>query len=176
MSFNRPSSERRGIEVPGFVKPAIDYGSVSGTGAKFIGQGILNLYRDPRITWPFTPTFNGDQLQITAGHVNGVPIPRFSGTITPGYYKAVITTDGQVVTSALIEPGSPDPQTPQEGAYPTTVEVPVCEVEPIPNTNNTAHYARRMTGAGGITMIPYAAAYAGEGCSRAVMYAWAIFA
>jgi len=161
--------------VGGFVKPSINYGSVSGSGAKFIGQGILNLYRDPRITWPFTPTFSGtNQIKITAGHANGVPVPRFSGGVTVGYYKVVITTDGQVVTSAEIQAGNPSPQTPEEDSYPTTVEVPIIEVEQVPNAAN-AYYARRMTGAGGISLTPYVAAYVGSGCNKTAKYAWAVF-
>jgi len=160
--------------VGGFVKPTINYGSVSGSGAKFIGQGILNLYRDPRITWPFTPTFSGNQIKITAGHANGVPVPRFSGGVTVGYYKVVITTDGQVVTSAEIKAGNPTPQTPEEDSYPTKVEVPIVEVEQVPNAAN-AYYARRITGAGGISLTPYVAAYVGSGCNKTAKYAWAVF-
>jgi len=160
--------------VGGFVKPTINYGSVSGSGAKFIGQGILNLYRDPRITWPFTPTFSGNLITITAGHANGVPVPRFNGGVTVGYYKVVITTDGQVVTSASIRAGTPRPQTPEEDSYPTTVEVPIIEVEQVPNTLY-GYYARRITGAGGISLTPYVAAYVGSGCNKTAKYAWAVF-
>jgi hypothetical protein len=160
--------------VSGFVRPSINYGSVAGSGAKFIGQGILNLYRDPRITWPFTPFILGNQVKITSGHANGIPVPRFSGGVTVGYYKVVITTDGQVVTSAEIQVGNPEAQTPEEDSYPTTVEVPIVEVEAVPNTAN-AYYARRMTGAGGISLTPYVAAYLGAGCNKTAKYAWAVF-
>jgi hypothetical protein len=160
--------------VSGFVKPSINYGSVSGSGAKFIGQGILNLYRDPRITWPFTPFVFGNQVKITSGHANGVPVPKFTGGVAVGYYKVVITTDGQVVTGAVIQAGNPSPQTPAEDSYPTRVEVPIAEVEEVPNTAN-AYYARRMTGAGGISLTPYVAAYVGTGCNRTAKYAWAVF-
>ncbi len=175
MNFNRPSSDRRGIEVPGFVKPGVNYGSVSGSGAKFIGQGILNLYRDPRITWPFTPTFSGNQILITAGSANGVPIAKFNGTTTQGFYKVSITTDGQIVTSADIMQGNPSPQTPTEDSYPTTVEVPIVEVETVPNSDPTSYYAKRMTGAGGITLLPYVAGFVGVGCKKTAKYAWAVF-
>lgn len=160
--------------VGGFVKPGINYGSVAGSGAKFIGQGILNLYRDPRVTWPFTPTANGDQIKIGPGSANGLPIPPFSGNITQGYYKAVITTDGNVVLSGSIQQGSPVAQTPGDDMAPTSVEVAVAQAEQIPNTSPPAYYIRRMTGAGGITLIPYTASYIGSGCSKVRKVAWAV--
>lgn len=175
MNFNRPSSDRRGIEVPGFVKPGVNYGSVSGSGAKFIGQGILNLYRDPRITWPFTPTVSGNQIRIGTGAANGIPISAFSGTMTQGYYKAVITTDGWAVQSGVIQQGNPAPQTPTEAMAPTSVEVAIAEVETIPNSSPTRYYVRRISGAGGISLIPYAAGSAGAGCTSVTKYAWAVF-
>lgn len=177
MSFNRPSTgdQRRGIEVPGFVKPGIDYGSVAGTGAKFIGQGVLNLYRDPRVTWPFTPTVDGNQIRIGAGTANGIPIQSFSGSLTQGYYKAVITTDGEVVVSGTIQQGSPAAQTPSDDAAPTTVEVAIAQVATIPNSNPTRYYVRRMSGAGGISLIPYTARWVGQGCEKNRKVAWAVF-
>lgn len=177
MAYNRPSSgERKGIEVPGFVKPGIDYGSVAGSGAKFIGQGILNLYRDPRITWPFTPTVNGTNIRIGAGSVNGMPIATYEGSINQGYYKAVIQTDGTIVTGGQIQPGSPSPQVPTEDIAPTSVEVAIAEVLPIPNSNPTRYYVRRLSGAGGISMIIYAAgSVSNVGCGSSTKYAWAVF-
>lgn len=177
MSFNRPSSGGGGsaISVPGFVKPGVDYGSVAGTGAKFIGQGVLNLNRDPRITWPFTPTINGNQIRIAAGSANGIPIPQFSGNLTEGYYKAVITTDGEVVVSGTIQQGSPAAQDPTEDTAPTTVEVAIAEAAQIPNSNPTSYYVRRMSGAGGISLIPYTASWAGQGCQITRRIAWAVF-
>jgi len=178
MSFNRPSSgqnQRQKIEVPGFIRPGIDYGSVSGSGAKFIGQGILNLYRDPRITWPFTPTVDGNQIRISAGAANGIPISGFTGSLSQGFYKAVITTDGWVVTEGVIQAGNPAPQTPSEDTAPTTVEVAIAEVSTIPNSNPTRYYVKRISGAGGISLIPYTAGRAGAGCAAATKYAWAVF-
>jgi hypothetical protein len=161
--------------VGGFVKPSINYGSVSGSGAKFIGQGILNLYRDPRITWPFTPTASGNQIRIGPGAANGIPIAAFSGSLTTGYYKAVITTDGWTVQSGSIQQGSPTPQTPAEGMAPTSVEVAIAQVQAIPNTSPVSYYVRRISGAGGISLIPYVAGSAGAGCSATTKYAWAVF-
>lgn len=176
MQFNRPSSGGRGIEVPGFVKPGVNYGSVSGSGAKFIGQGLLNLYRDPRITWPFTPTVNGNSIRIGAGAANGMPIATYEGAINQGYYKAVITTDGAVVTGGQIQPGAPSPQVPTVDIAPTSVEVAIVEVLPIPNSNPTTYYVRRLSGAGGISIIIYAAGSTSTiGCAGSTKYAWAVF-
>jgi len=158
----------------GFVKPSINYGSVAGSGAKFIGQGILNLYRDPRVTWPFTPTASGNQIKIGPGSANGIPISAFSASLTAGYYKAVITTDGNVVVSGTIQQGSPSAQQPGDDTAPTSVEVAVAHAEAIPNTSPIAYYVRRMTGAGGITLIPYTASYIGSGCDKIRKVAWAV--
>ena len=112
ISFNRPSS-RRGIEVSGFVKPGINYGSVAGSSAKFIGQGILNLKRGGgarSFEPPFYMQLREDRVTVAPGTLDGI-LPfnyinayRDGLSLVPRFALIVlqVTTDGKRTTSYQI--------------------------------------------------------------------------
>lgn len=143
MTFNRPSSsERRGIEVPGFVKPGINYGSVAGSSAKFIGQGILNLRRGaaaaPYCQWKCAwfksnpNAQNFDRMKVNLGLINGVIPTPVNGILSasPGGTKYVIltcTTDGKMITEAALSVTNtmPTPSASTAEAAPSSFKYPI---------------------------------------------------
>ena len=105
------SEAARSSEV-GFVKPSINYGSVAGSSAKFIGQGLLNIKKPKSFTPPFHVRIINKKIAIDPGTLNGILPDRFlehaAGVFSAAQGMVAIqaNTDGQVVTGFSYSFGS----------------------------------------------------------------------
>lgn len=151
--MNRPSPfEKRGIEVPGFVKPGINYGSVAGSSAKFIGQGILNLRRGgggPTITPQFIlkSGTNANTFLLTPGSVNNIVVSTTTNIPASSTFIVVniATSSGSVVSGTTQGVSEITAQTPTPNFPPASVMVPLYKVE--------SGVAYRILGAWGIDIF-----------------------